>query len=273
MAARVLSCLSDGVCSCGYRFFCQGDIAPIPKDGSQILGGYRSIMGVKVVASFLNVLGVTDDSEIDRLCNTVITNGYLTYLQDQKDSIETFTKMARYVGGLSGREEQAERIIRYAMSVVLEVEGKAGGLDKPRVYAVLCHPLIPLYASKFGNTLVEMTGGISLNRELDFQERVDAEYTVDALNALDPDIILVAGHFAPSVEDFLGTCHELEITCRAVSDVNVKIMDGTNVTGPLGWIISLMDVANLLHPEIFRYSLEEEKTLLDRAIAKNAMLL
>lgn len=272
MAARVLSCLSDGVCSCGYRYFCQGDIAPIPKDGPRILGGYRSIMGVKVIASFLNILGITDDVEIDLLCNTVIMNGYLTYLQDQKDSIETFTEMARYIGTLSGREEQAERIVRYAMSVVSDVESKGSGLNKPRVYAVLCHPLIPLYASKFGNTLVEMSGGISLNRELDFQESVDAEYTVDALNNLDPDIILVAGHFAPSVKDFLIICHDLGITGTAISEDNVKIMDGTNVTGPLGWIISLMAVANLLHPEIFKYSLEKEKALLDEVIAKNVVL-
>ncbi len=271
MAARALFCLPDGICSCGYQFPCKGEITPVPQGGTRILGGYRSIMGVKVIASFLEILGITDSQEVDRVCNLVISNGYLTYLQDQKDSVETFTEMIRYIGSLTRREIQAERVLRYALSIVSDVGKKTAGLDKPRVLAVLCHPLIPLYAPKFGNTLVEMAGGFSLNREQDFQESVNAEYTVEAFNTLDPDIILVAGNFAPSSEDFFRICHELNITCSAISHRKVRIMDSRYISGPLGWTISLMDVANLLHPELFQYSLEEEKKHLDSVIAENSV--
>ncbi len=43
-------------------------------------------------------------------------------------------------------------------------------------------------------------------------------------------------------------------------------MDRIYATGTLGWIIGLMDIANILHPEIFQYSLEEEKARLDTII-------
>lgn len=266
MAARVLSCQPDGVCGCGYRFPFRGKIQPIPKEGPRILGGYRSIMGVRFIASFLNILGVTDDQEIDRLSNTVITNGYLTFLQNQKDSIETFIGMTRYIGELAGREEKAECIIDYVMSVIGEVEIRTGVIESPRVYTVFCHPLSPMYAEKFPNTLVEMAGGKSLNIEHDFRESVNAEYSVEALNNLDPEVILIAGHFAPSIDDFIGTCQELGIICRAISEHRVYVMDNEYSSGTLGWIIGLMDIANLLHPDICRYSLNEEKIRLDRAV-------
>ncbi|HWQ66474.1 MAG TPA: radical SAM protein [Methanospirillum sp.] len=267
MAARVLSCQSNGICSCGYTFKSRGEVAPIPKDGSQILGGYRSIMGVKFIVSFLNILGVTDDHEIDRLCNTVITTGYLRFLQDQKDSIDTFIGMTRYVATLAGREEKAECIINVVMSVITDIEGKTEGIEKPRVYTVFCHPLSPVYAEKFANTLVEMAGGRSLNKEQDFKESVNAEYTIEALNRLDPDVILVSGPFSPSVDDFLITCGELGIICRAISENRVYVLNRANTTGTLGWIIGLMDVANLIHPEIFQFSLDYEKARLDTAIS------
>ena len=57
-------------------------------------------MGAKFIAGFLKVLGVTDESEIDHLCNTVISNGYLADLQQQHDSLETFTNMTRYLAGI-----------------------------------------------------------------------------------------------------------------------------------------------------------------------------
>jgi pyruvate-formate lyase-activating enzyme len=271
MAARVLSLQPDGICSCGYRFPCRGKIEPIPDTGPRVLGGYRSVMGVKFIAKILMILGVTDDFEIDRLCNTVIANGYLRSLEDQEDNIDTFFGMIHYLASLSKREEAAEHITDYVKSVFTEVEERVAGVEKPQVYAACFHPLFPLYAAKLGNILIETAGGTCLNREQDFKESVDAEITVGELNRLDPEVILITGHFAPSIDTFYGTCRDLGITPRAISERRVYIMDNVYAMGTLGWIIGLMDVANLLHPEIFCYSLAEEKARLDRTIARSAV--
>ena len=271
MAARMLSTRPDGVCGCGYTLPSLGEYAPIPEESPRILGGYRSIMGVKYISSMFTILGITDDSEIDRLCNTVITNGYLSFLQEQKDSVSTFIGMIRYLAVLAGREEEAGCIIGYVESVVADVEARVAGAEKPRVLGVFCHPLSPLYAEKFGNALVEMAGGTSLNKEQDFRESVNAEYTVEAFNILDPDIILIAAHFAPSIDEFLKTCHDLGITCRAISERRVYCMDSEYTSGTLGWIIGLMDVANILHPDIFCYSLDTEMVRLDKVITESSV--
>ena len=70
-------------------------------------------------------------------------------------------------------------------SVIKEVKDRAAvATECPRVYAVFCNPLLPAYAAKFVNIQIEMVGGRSLNREQDFKESKNAEYTVEELNRL-----------------------------------------------------------------------------------------
>ena len=264
MAARVLSFLPDGICPCGYRFPCQGEIEPVPEAGPRLLGGYRSVLGAQFVGKLLMTLGVTNDKEIDRLCNTVISNGYLRALQDMEDTVGTFVGMVYYIGALAGRGAEAKRLTDLVQSAVEDVKSRAVvAMETPRVYAVFCHPLFPAYASKLVNIQIETAGGRSLNREQNFKESKNAEYTVEELNRLDPEVILVTGHFIPPLDEFIGTCRELGIRCRAISDNRVYILDSPQFSGILGWLIGLMNIANILHPEIFRYSLVEEKERLD----------
>jgi pyruvate-formate lyase-activating enzyme len=267
MAARVLSCPPDGTCSCGYRFPYRGTLDPIFEGEVQALGGYRSIMGAQVISGILATLGVTDENVIDKVSNTLITNGYLTDFSAHSSSIEAYLDMVRYLATLVHREEQADRLSRYILNVRDEVQKKAPLIGKPRVYAVLSHPLFPLYAVKPVNQLVEIAGGISLNREIGWTESKNAEYTVEELNSLDPEVILVSGHFAPSVADFVTTCYDLGVRCRALNTNRVYILDGGHADGTLSWALGLMDIANCLHPEHFHYSLASEQEKYKRMTA------
>ncbi len=264
MAARVLSCADDGRCSCGYVYPKIGDILPVPKEGLRVLGGYRSVMGAKYIISHLNLLGIDDEAETDRICNEVISNGYLQQLQEQTDSVENFIAMTRYLSSLCGREQAGERMIAYVTQVISALRGRIADADTPRVYAVFCHPLSPVYARKFTNTLVEMAGGKSLNIQENFEESRHAEYSVDELNRINPEVILVAGPVAPDREHFMATCRDLGITCNALDSSRVYIQESGLAGGNLGWLISLMDVANCVHPEVFAYDLVEERGKLDR---------
>ena len=266
MAARVLFCMPDGVCSCGYQLPYKGDIMPVPEEEPRILGGYRSIIGMSFIINYLRILGVTDDFEINRLCNTVIANGYLSYLQNQSDNFETFFELFYYLAALANREKKADSITIHVKAVISDVENKVDHVKKPRVLSVFCHPLSPSYATKFTNVLVETAGGISLNKEQNFRESLSAEYTVEAFNRLNPDVIIIEGHFAPTLDDFLKTCLDLGIKCQAISQNRVYTMDRKYAIETMGWVIGLMEVAKYLHPEIFGYSLEEEKIKLDKII-------
>ena len=72
--------------------------------------------------------------------------------------------------------------------------------------------------------------------------------------------------FIPPLDEFLATCRELGITCRAISEHRVYILDSTHASVILGWLIGIMDVANILHPGSSGYSLAVEKARLDDMI-------
>jgi hypothetical protein len=266
MAARVLSCQPDGMCSCGYRLPISGEIAPIPDGGSRILGGYRSTFGIQFIGEILTTLGVTGDETIDRICNTVIADGYLSTLPNHGGDIESYLGMIRYVAELADCEDRGKRLTDYMQSIISGVQSGETGTEKPRVYTVISHPLFPLYAVKFENTLVEIAGGTSLNRELDLKDSTNAEYTVDELNNLDPEIILISGHFSIPVTDFMSTCRDLGIACKAISQRRVYALNSSYAPGTPRWILGLMEIANTLHPEIFRYSLPEEEKRFNTAV-------
>lgn len=262
MAARIISCEPDGVCSCGYRFPYRGDITPIQKDESEILGGYRSIMGAKFIAEIFKILGITGKMKIDQLCNNVVANGYLRTLQERQSTPETYCEIVQYLAHLSGREKQGFAFTQYIQRVIEEIKQKTANAQKPRVITVLSHPLYPLYREKFENTMVEIAGGNSLNREINYNEKEHAEYSVNNFNAINPEIILISGHFSTPILEFINTCSEIGIKAKALSLNQVYTLDKKYVPTNPFWIVGFMEIANIIHPELFCYSLpEEEKRL------------
>ena len=266
MAARVLSCRPDGICTCGYRLPCRGDIQPVAGSELPVLGGYRSIMGVKFISGIARILGVDDEESINEISNSVIGSGYLRTLQERTGTIDGYLDMIRYVAQLSGRDEQGRRIADYVNTVVADVRSKAPRGEDPRVLVVVNHPLYPMYASKIPNLLVELAGGRSLNRELDFQESTDAESSVDEFNRINPEVILVAGHSTDPVPEFRRTCKELGISCNALENGRVHGVNAACSAGPLELVTTLMDIANILHPECFQYSLIDEESRYEREV-------
>ena len=263
MAARVLSSRPGGICSCGYRFPCRGEIELVNEKELPVLGGYRSIMGVKFIRGIARALGVDDEQTIDHISNTVIANGYLGTLQERTASIEGYLDMIRYVASLSGYDSQGRRVADYVQEAVADVRARVPRGEKPRVLVVVGHPLYPMYAPKPANLFVELAGGRSLNRELGFRESTDAESTVEEVNRLDPGVILVAGHSTNPVPEFCRTCDELGISCRALSTGRVHWLNTAPGFLPMQMVLSLKETANILYPEAFQYQLadEEEKMI------------
>jgi pyruvate-formate lyase-activating enzyme len=259
MAARIISMSPGGTCTCGYRFPCSGEIEPLPEGEVEVLGGYRSMMGVNIVIGILATLGITDDAAIDRICNAIIADNFLLRLQDHTKSVEAYLEMVRYISRIAGRTERGYRLTAYVQEFVTEISGRAVSAGKPRVLAVIKSPLLPLFATKFENNLIEVAGGHSLNRELDHRESSNREFTAADINAINPDIILVSGHMPTEREEFDETCRHLGITCRAIDTGRVCMLSAEPVDGLPLWIPSLLQVANVLHPEIFRFSIDEEK--------------
>jgi pyruvate-formate lyase-activating enzyme len=266
MAARIISMSPGGICTCGYRFPCRGEIEPLPEGEAEVLGGYRSMMGINILIGIAKTLGVTDEKSLDRISNAAIADNYLVHLMDHTRTIDAYLGMIRYIGRLARREERAARLTDYMQSFVAEISGRTASSEKPRVLAVIRSPLLPLFTTKFENNLVEAAGGYSLNRELDHRENATREFTAADINAINPDIILVSGHMPTGRTEFDETCRDLGITCRAIDTGRVCMLSAEPADGLPLWIPALIEVVGILHPEIFLFSPEVERARFDHAM-------
>jgi hypothetical protein len=71
-------------------------------------------------------------------------------------------------------------------------------------------------------------------------------------------MILVTGLFSPQIPEFEKTCRDLGITYKALDMQRIFGLNGRYTDATRGGMLDLMEIANNLHPEIFRYNIPEE---------------
>jgi len=165
----------------------------------------------------------------------------------------------RRVGAALGEPDRAERVVTDLQGRMVEIRARAGRTAaRPTVACV--EWIDPLMAA--GNwmpELVEMAGGVNLFGEAG---RHSPWMTWEELVARDPDVILVM----PCGFDIRRTLEETDLLARrpewpglaAVAKGRVYVADGNqyfNRPGPR-LAESLEILAEILHPEIFRYGHE-----------------
>lgn len=165
----------------------------------------------------------------------------------------------RRVGAALGAPDRAERVVTDLQGRMAEIGARAGR-TAARPTAACVEWVDPLMAA--GNwmpELVEMAGGVNLFGEAG---RHSPWMTWEELVARDPDVILVM----PCGFDIRRTLEETDLLARrpewpglaAVAKGRVYVADGNqyfNRPGPR-LAESLEILAELLHPEIFRYGHE-----------------
>ena len=73
---------------------------------------------------------------------------------------------------------------------------------------------------------------------------------------LDPDVILITGAIAYPVHDFYRFCMNNGLgNIAAVRNKMVFGMHPYNTGGRPDWILGLMRIANILHPELFSFDM------------------
>ncbi|WP_338826573.1 hypothetical protein [Neomoorella thermoacetica] len=83
--------------------------------------------------------------------------------------------------------------------------------------------------------------------------------SVEKLNALNPQIIFISAFISAPVEDFYTDCYEAGVDVEAVRNKRIynHPAPGWDFGSPR-WILGLMYMANILHPEIFNFDVFAE---------------
>ncbi len=235
---------------CGHAFPIHGCPPLTAYQEGDFEGGYPFTRALEMVEAMLIAMGVEDRAELVRAWESILCEG-MTGLHRDLQHPRGYTGLLRHFGHVVDRSEQAEKLAIYLERRLKKVESAIAGVTRrPRVYYAMGKPLFCINGSRLENELVTIAGGLSVNRELPDLGRPGRTLTVDAFLALQPDVILISAFISNNVADFMNECLELGLNVRAVNTGQIHAFPAPGWDfGSPRWILGLMHIANILHPE------------------------
>jgi pyruvate-formate lyase-activating enzyme len=260
MGARLLT-VGNEQCSHGLESL---DLRGRPEKGdfreADFQGGYPFTRALEIVQAMLITLGVRQPAEVVRVWETLLGRQELRELHHAIQHPASYLDTMRKFGKLTGRQAQAAEFIAYVQDRLTSVAlGLQGVMRRPRVYYAMGKPLFAINGPRFENSLVELAGGHSVNRELELTGRPGMTITVETLQALNPEVILLSSFLSNRIPDFHAECMQRGLEVDAVKHLRIYTppVPSSDFGGPR-WILGLLFLANTLHPERFRFDLVQE---------------
>ncbi|NMB35999.1 MAG: radical SAM protein [Firmicutes bacterium] len=223
-------------------------------------GGYPFTRALEMIEAILITLGIRDKQTVVRVWENVLKQQQLARLHQDLQKPETYLELVRHFGKLAGAEDKAAALIDYIEEKLGFIQkGLAKVVHRPRVYYAMGKPLFCIKGGRMENQLVHMAGGKSVNRELEMQGRPGSSITAGVLNELNPEVIFISAFLSSPVEDFLWECKQTNIVVEALRNARVYAFPAPGWDfGSPRWILGLMYMAGMLHPDVFRFDLEVE---------------
>ncbi|MCD8552500.1 radical SAM protein [Seleniivibrio sp.] len=245
---------------CGHALKLEGDVAKRSFNENDFEGGYPFTRALEIIEGTLAAIGVRDRKKIIKCWADTLNDGGLTRFHGNIQSFDKYADTIKYFGKLTGHVDGAERLVRYMRDKIdIISEGAAGAAYKPSVYYVMSSPLFALEPGRLENWLVEMAGGVSLNRGMDCEGRPGMRIKPERLNELNPDVIFISSFMHAELDDFYSLCDRHSIMTNAVE--NGRVYNHVAPCFDFGsprWVLGLMHIANCLHPEVFGFDIKAE---------------
>ena len=258
MGCRVMSCRPEATCPCGHQV---PVVKPVGKKAYEefgMNGGYRFTRGLEIIRALCECLGITSDAEISDVWCSVIANDDVNKLHDKINRIGAWLDLIEEMGKRFGKTKRAKALRSYLQELVTRVFRAVCDRSRPRVYYAMTTPFFALNGERFEIELATCAGSECVNRSLTRSGKPGINISREELLHLDPEYILISGLFSSSVEEFGKTCRKNGIWVDAVNrDRIYAIPPGWDFGNPR-WILGLMLIANILHPDCCHFDLQEE---------------
>ncbi|WP_201261769.1 radical SAM protein [Moorella sp. Hama-1] len=238
----------------------RGTLAKTKYQEGDFQGGYPFTRALEMMEAILITMGVSDKKKVLQVWEEVLCNNMLSQLHRDLQNLQTYMQTIRYFGRVIRLENKAEELASYLEErVSLITKGLRFTSNKPRVYYAMGKPLFCIKGERFENQLVEAAGGISINKEIEGSGRPGMKISVEKLNALNPQIIFISAFISAPVEDFYVDCCAAGVDVEAVRNKRIYNYPAPGWDfGSPRWILGLMYMANILHPEIFNFDVFAE---------------
>jgi pyruvate-formate lyase-activating enzyme len=265
MGARLLTadnlCPADSHCpSCGRDLHITGKARAKHFTERGFEGGYPFTRALEMVQAMMIAMGLSNHRHMMKAWKALLRNGGLQKFHHQIQDPLTYVDTLRHFGAVCGRENHAETLAAYLEGKLAEVKDRLEGItERPKVYYAMGTPLFALNGGRMENRLVEYAGGESLNTRIQGEGRPGQTLTADRLSELNPDVIFISGFISEPAQEFYNRCLELGVTAEAVKNRRIfnHLAPGWDFGSPR-WILGLMHIASVLHPERCDFDMLEE---------------
>jgi pyruvate-formate lyase-activating enzyme len=258
MCSNLFQYQPEGRCECGFVMPIRGMLHDSRVRETGYFGGYRTINALTMIRWLLAVIGVTDKSQVDRIMIQVLKEDFIKGLYERLNRIDTYFDTVDTFAALTGREERAKIFRDHVQSRMDQIQKELENADKPVVYSTLGHPLIAMFADKMECRLIEIAGGRLANHRIVRENRPGVTLLKEQFCSLAPDIIIVSGFAAWPKADFIAFCRKNGLDVPAVRTERIVHLHPYRSTTNPDWILGLMGLANIIHPEIFSFDLQKE---------------
>jgi pyruvate-formate lyase-activating enzyme len=237
-----------------------GAMAPAAYSEGDFEGGYPLTRAMEMVEAMLIAMGVTRKAQIVRAWEDVLQNDGLKNLHKSIQHPETYIETIRYFGKKANVVDRAEALAEYLEDRLSRIETLLASVpSRPEVYYAMGKPLFYLNGGRLENQLVETAGGISVNRALPPGGRPGRTLTAAELNRLNPEVIFISAFISNTVDDFYSECRRLGLDIDAVRNRRIYVhpSPGWDFGSPR-WILGLMYMASILHPDRCAFNIMAE---------------
>lgn len=220
-------------------------------------GGYPFTRALEILESIVITMGVNDKGAIVQVWNEYADQKMLQKLHHNVQIPDAFVDLIRSIGNSIGHPEKASKLANYLDSVLQKIRVKSAFIEKkPRVYYAMGKPLFCIKGERMENRLVETAGGTSMNRMLEIVGRPGETISVNQLNSLNPEVIFISAFISSSIDDFYEECLQGGIMVDALKHRGIYVhpAPGWDFGSPR-WILGLMYIANVLHPDVFEFDI------------------
>ena len=223
-------------------------------------GGYPFTRALEILESIVIAMGIRNQGIIREVWNEYIDQKMLQKLHHDIQAPEAFIALIRSIGANIGCPEKASMLADYIEPILRTIKEKClSAKKKPRVYYAMGKPLFCINGERMENQLVETAGGIAVNKGLNTSGRPGETVLVHHLNEFNPEIIFISAFISSPVDDFYKECLRAGIQVDAVKNRRIYThpAPGWDFGSPR-WILGLMYISNMLHPDIFQFDVLRE---------------
>ncbi len=220
-------------------------------------GGYPFTRALDMMEAIAIALQETKHSKMIKLWQTMLKIENFKDFHEQLQDVEAYLKLIEKFGILLDRGKEAQDLTKYFRAKLdLIAEKIPPKSERKKVLYCMGQPNFVLKSERLENKLVELAGGISLNKTIAEKKSRPGFLILDKeLESLNPDFIFISGFLADDLSAIYNKLEKSNLQIKAKKNQNIFLVPKVWDFGSPRIILGIMFIAQKLYPHIFDFDM------------------